>query len=304
MSRDAVILFISRVTSAASTLLVLAVAARLRSPEELGLIATGLTLGLALAILPEAGMTALYIREVVRDPSRTAAFLAAMVAIRVVTLPLAIIGAGIIAVAIAGAGASIVLLVAIGPAIQQVGELSRATFLAHHRIALASAHTIVENVLWAGVIIVGLVAGEELSPTFAAADVVLVLVALLGFVLVRMVVGVRLVLPGRPEVDRLVRQAGPFAVFSALAVVVLRVDAVFIGLLMADGVVAVGLYYAASRVAAMGDYMSEIGGALDLPGAGADVPGRPAGRRPAPVGGTWSDHATRDPDGGRAHPVR
>ena len=54
--------------SALTTVVVLAIVARSGDPGELGLVAVGLTVGLVLAVISEAGLSALLIREVARAP--------------------------------------------------------------------------------------------------------------------------------------------------------------------------------------------------------------------------------------------
>jgi O-antigen/teichoic acid export membrane protein len=278
-SRDALLLFASRVLAAGTTLVVLAAVARLRTPEDLGLVAIGLTLGLALAILPEAGMTALYIREVVRAPQRSSGLLGAMLAIRAISLPIGIGIAAILAIAIAGDQAPVVLLVALGPAVQQVGELGRATFLAHRRIPVASVMSIVENLAWVAIILGALAADVDLAGTFAAADLALVIAAVAQLTLVPVVLRIRIARPSRSDLAGLLRQAGPFAGFSALALVALRSDTVFIGLLLPNGLAAVGAYYAATRIAGLGEYVSEAIGRTVFPELARHYPGDPSSVR-------------------------
>jgi O-antigen/teichoic acid export membrane protein len=88
VTRDAGFLFIGRVVSALTTVIVLAIIARTSSLEDLGVVALGLTVGLALAVLPEAGLTALFVYDIAGHPERTGRLLGAMLVIRAVALPL------------------------------------------------------------------------------------------------------------------------------------------------------------------------------------------------------------------------
>ena len=94
MSRDAAMLLAARVISALTTVVVLAIVARSGDPAELGLVAVGLTVGLVLAVISEAGLSALLIREVARAPEESGELLTAILLTRVVALPLALAGNG------------------------------------------------------------------------------------------------------------------------------------------------------------------------------------------------------------------
>ena len=54
MRLNAIFLLVGRVVSAITTVLVLAIMARARSADDLGVVSLGLTVSLALAVLPEA----------------------------------------------------------------------------------------------------------------------------------------------------------------------------------------------------------------------------------------------------------
>lgn len=275
MTSNALILLAARIIAAATTLVALALVARLRTPEDLGVVALGLTFGLALAIIPEAGMTALFIREVVRAPSRTPRLLGAMLVIRSATLPGVTVIVGVLALLLLGDAALVVLVVALGPGIQQVGELARATFVAHGRIPVASVHTIAENLAWLGVITAALYSGQSLLVAFLLADATLVGVEIIGFAVISVLLRLPIVLPARADVDGLLRQAAPFAGFGAIAVVALRSDTIFVGGLLAGGLATVGAYYAASRIAAAGEYVSEAVGRSVYPEMARHHPHRP-----------------------------
>jgi O-antigen/teichoic acid export membrane protein len=192
MSRDALVLFVARVISAFSTVAVLAIVARLGDPVALGIVALGLTIGLALAVFSEAGLTALLIREVARDPDRSGTVLTAILLTRAVALPAVLLIAGLFLANTYPADAALILLVALGPAIQQVGELARSVFIARKRIPVASAHSIVENVAWLSAIAIGVSTGSDLAMSFTAAAAAVVLIDIGAFVLLRAVLGVRL----------------------------------------------------------------------------------------------------------------
>ena len=111
-----------------------------------------MTVGLTLAVLSEAGLTALFIYDIADAPERSSPLLGAMVVIRAVTLPAVAIVTGILVLIAYPEVGRTIMIVALGPALQQVSELARSVFIARRRMAIASAHSIVENVAWAGVI--------------------------------------------------------------------------------------------------------------------------------------------------------
>ncbi len=257
MRRDASFLLVGRVVSAITTVLVLSIIARTRSADDLGVVGLGLTVSLALAVLPEAGLTALFIRESATDPRRTGRLLGAMLAIRIVTLPIGLVAISAIVVLAYPRDATTIMLVALGPAIQQVSELGRAVFIAQERMAVAGAHIVAENVAWLGVIALSLWSGMSLDEAFGLAAVALAASAVLAFVLVIVLTRVRPVIPSRADIRSLLRQGGSFASFSALAVVGARMDTFLVGLLSPQGLAVVGIYYAVTRLVGIAEYHPE-----------------------------------------------
>lgn len=257
MRRDASYLLAGRVVSAITTVLVLSIIARTRSADDLGVVGLGLTVSLALAVLPEAGLTALFIRESATNPGRTGRLLGAMIAVRLVTLPIGLVAISAIVVLAYPQDAVTIMLVALGPAIQQVSELGRAVFIAQERMAVAGAHVVAENVAWLGAIALSLSAGMSLDETFGVAAVVLAASAVLAFVLVIALTRVRPLVPSRGDVRSLLQQGGSFASFSALAVVGARMDTFLVGLLSPQGLAVVGIYYAVTRLVGIAEYHPE-----------------------------------------------
>jgi O-antigen/teichoic acid export membrane protein len=257
LTRDAGFLFAGRVVSAFTTVLVLALIARTSTLEELGVVALGLTMSLALAVLPEAGLTSLFIYDIARSPGRTGTLLGAMLVIRAVALPLVSVAIGVLVVLAYPDDARTIMIVALSPALQQISELARSVFIARRRMAISSAHSIVENVAWASTIAAGLTAGMTLEGMFAAAAVVVAICAGAAFILVAVLEGVHPAIPARTDVGGLLRQAGPFTAFSTLAVVAARMDTVLIGLLLPGGIAIAGAYYTVARLAAAAEYLPE-----------------------------------------------
>lgn len=257
MRLDAIFLLVGRVVSAITTVLVLAIIARTQSADDLGVVSLGLTVSLALAVLPEAGLTALFVRECARSPERTGPLLAAMIAIRLVTLPIGFVAiSGIVLLAYPSVAGTI-MLVALGPALQQISELGRAVFISRQRMAVASAHTVAENIAWLGAVALGLGAGLGLDGAFAAAAVVMAVSAAIAITLVIVVARVRPEIPRIGEVRWLLRQAGPFISFSALTVVDARMDTFLLGVLLPEGLAVAGIYYATTRLVGVAEYLPE-----------------------------------------------
>ncbi len=257
MNRDAGFLFVGRVVSAITTVLVLAIVARTSTLEELGVVALGLTVSLALAVLPEAGLTALFIYDIAGNAERTGRLLGAMLAIRAVALPLVFVAIGLLVALAYPDQASTIMIIALGPALQQVSELARSVFIARRRMAIASAHSIVENVAWAGAIAIGLTTGTAIDAAFAAAAVVVALSAVAAFGLVALLEHRRPEIPSRADIAGILGQAGPFTAFSTLAVVAARMDTVLIGILAPGGIATAGAYYTIARLAAAAEYLPE-----------------------------------------------
>ena len=257
MTRDAGFLLAGRVVSAFTTVFVLALIARVRTDQELGVVALGLALSLALAVLPEAGLTSLFIYDSATEPSRTGRLLGALLVMRAVALPLVAVALGLVVAVAYPHDASTMMIIAIGPAIQQISELGRSVFIARGRMAIASAHSIVENLAWAGAIGACIALGTSLDVMFAAAALAVIACVLVIFGLVALL---EHVLPGRPtrsDLASLMSRAGPFAAFSTLAVVGARMDTFLIGLLLPGGVAVAGAYYAVARLVAAAEYVPE-----------------------------------------------
>ena len=133
------------------------------------------------------------------------------------------------------AGADAIFLIALGPAIQQIGELARAVLIARGRIFVASAHSMVENIAWLAAVVGGFGAGMDVIPTFLLAGVVLVLVDVAAYAMLAIVLRTGVARPSRGELRELMGQAGPFVGFSTLTFLASRSDTLLIGLLLPNG---------------------------------------------------------------------
>lgn len=257
MTRDAGFLLAGRVVSAFTTVLVLALIARVRTEEELGVVALGLTLSLALAVLPEAGLTSLFIYDSATEPARTGRMLGSLLLLRGVTLPPVAVALGVIVAVAYPNHALTMMTIAVGPALQQISELGRSVFIARGRMAVASAHSIAENVAWAGAIAAGAALGTSLNVMFAAAALAVIASMIAIFGLAALLEHVVPDPPTRSDLTSIVRRGGSFAVFSTLAVVGARMDTFLIGLMLPGGVAVAGAYYAIARLVAAAEYVPD-----------------------------------------------
>jgi O-antigen/teichoic acid export membrane protein len=153
--------------------------------------------------------------------------------------------------------AGTIVLIALGPALQQVAELGRAVFISRQRMAVAGSHTVVENVVWAGTIAICLRSGVDLDGTFAIATAAMAGSGAVSFALVMLLARVRPEKPAAGEVRWLLRQAGPFTSFSALVVLDARMDTVLLGLLLPQGLAIAGAYYAVTRLVGVAEYLPD-----------------------------------------------
>src|SRR5215212_7108134 len=92
LPRSAGLLLAARLTSAATTLVALALISRLRGADALGAVGVGWALGAIAAAISEAGTNSLLIREVSRRAGDAPLYLGAGFLIRLVTIPLTLLG--------------------------------------------------------------------------------------------------------------------------------------------------------------------------------------------------------------------
>lgn len=257
MTPNAMAMVLARMWSALTTVAILAIVARTRSGDELGAVALGLSVGLALAVLPDGGLTSLFIREASRRHHRTGSLLGAVLVVRAVSLPTFVIFAWVLVANAFPVYATAIVVIALNQGIQQVGELARAAFISRGRMFVAAGLSALENLLWLVATGAALLAGVDLVASFAIGAVTLAIVDTGGFVLVRRLLHVSPLLPSRQDMITLVRDARSFAIFSTLAVLAARADIILIGLLLPTGLVAVGAYYAAARLVEAAEYLPD-----------------------------------------------
>lgn len=257
MRSDAALLFASRVTSAATTVVALVLIAQLRGAEALGAVSAGLAIGGIAAMATDAGLSALLIRESSRRPHEAGLYLGAGLAVRVVSVPVALLVVWYLGYAMAPDLGAVIALSGAGLIGQQTAELTRSVFIARQRMSVASVHAILENVLWIGVVAIGVVSGLALDLTFLLALGVWVASSLAGIVAVRILAGVTPAMPGTRLMAWL-RAARPLAGHSILALAVTRLDPILLGLFATGASLeTAGGFFAASRLLAAFDYLPE-----------------------------------------------
>ena len=258
MSRNAALLLAARVTSALTTLAVLSFVARLRGPDDLGLVAVGLASGAILATLSDVGLGPLLVREGARDEARTGALLGALLLVRLAIVPLVLLGAWLVLDAAFGADAPVVWIVAAGLVFQQWAELGRSVFLSRLRVGLMAAHSMVENLAWLAVIAVLLATEATLIEAFSGGLAVFAVSLVVGLAMVRLLLGVRPHLPTALGARGLIVDAAPFALFGTLNTAYTRIDTILVGLFVpGTALVAAGTYFAASRLVGAFEYLPE-----------------------------------------------
>jgi len=167
MRRNALLLLFARLVSAGTTLVMLALVARLRGGEALGAVGIGFAAGAIAAAISDLGLSSLLVREAARRPDAAARYLGAGLAVRLVSVPFLLAAIWVAGGAIAPGNGLVVVLAAAGLIGQQAAELTRAVFIAHQRMVIVSAHATFENVAWLAVIVAGLVGGATLEATLS-----------------------------------------------------------------------------------------------------------------------------------------
>jgi O-antigen/teichoic acid export membrane protein len=262
--RTTAVLLAARLVSAMSTLVVLAVVARTRGIEALGIGALGVVTGTLLATVAEAGTNSLIIREVARDRVGSSGLLGSILLFRVLSLPLTVLLAAPLFVYAFGGNGLLVLLFAVPFVLQQATELARSLLLAVDRPYAASAHGIAENLAWGVAIVGALAAGADLYAAAAGGLGAVLLSAVLGSLMVYRA-GVRAGWPTRADLRRGVQLALPFAACSLVTVAALRLDVVLVGILVPSGIAAAGAYFAVARIIASAEYLPETMGRAMYP---------------------------------------
>lgn len=258
MSRNAALLFAARLTSAVTTLAVLALISNLRGSEALGLVAVGFASGQIFAVLSELGLANYLIREGARNAAVVPALLGAMLTVRAVTLPIALLGLWAVATLLSPHDANSVWFAGAGLVVQSAADLARATSLSQRRGELFALHAIPENLGWVAIITTLLVMGFPLSGALAGGTAFLSTSVFVGIALIRWRLGLRPRFGSLASVRDLLRNATPYALFSVLATAQSRLDTVLVGAFVSTAsIVAAGAYFSSTRLLAAFEYLPE-----------------------------------------------
>lgn len=287
MTANAGFLLLARVVSAATTVLVLAIVGRTLGADALGVVGVGFAIGAIAAVLSDLGSTSLFVREAARRADRAGSLLLAALAIRIVTVPIVIAGAWLVATVAFPASVPTIVLVAGGLVAQQAAEATRFVFLARQRMSVSAAHVIVENVGWAVAIGAILATGGGLPAAFSAGALVLTASIGVGLALAWRLAGVRPRRLSRAAIGELIGQARPFVAFNVLGIAYSRIDTLLVGLLAPVGALAAaGAYFASARLVAAFEYLPDAVSraifpelskrAVDAPATAAPLLGRAA----------------------------
>ncbi len=265
VARKTVPLLVARLAGAGTTLVVLAVVARQRGAEELGAVAIGLTVGTLLGAASEASMGLLLVREIARAPDCSGRYLAALLALRAILLPLTTaLAALFVAYAFPGQGLEI-MIVALNIAVQQVADTGRGVFIAFNRMMVAGIHGTVENLVWLAVIWIALDRGVSTTVAFDLGLAVMC-ISSAGIVALAWAFGWPLRMFRRDDVRAILRELPVFEAFSMASAASQRIDTILIGVLLPTGAVAAaGAYYAATRLVTAFEYFPSTVGRAVLP---------------------------------------
>lgn len=257
MTRSVLALYIGRLVSAGTTVLLLAVVGRLRGADDLGIVGVGMATGALLAALTEQGASMLVVRALAHRPERARQIVGGLTLVRAVAVPVGVaLTYGLMALLFPGYALAITLAAA-WLAVQQSTELTRSVLVWGGRASMSGLHTSVENLAWVGVMTVLLRAHASLEVAFAAGLAVLFCSLLVGFVLVRILLGWFPTFPTIQDLRQLLRDTPPFTAFVVLGQLYSRVDTLLIGALLPGGLEAAGAYFAAMRLIAGLEYLPD-----------------------------------------------
>lgn len=125
MTRSVLALYIGRLVSAGTTVLLLAVVGRLRGADDLGIVGVGMATGALLAALTEQGASMLVVRALAHRPERARQIVGGLTLVRAVAVPVGVaLTYGLMALLFPGYALAITLAAA-WLAVQQSTELTR-----------------------------------------------------------------------------------------------------------------------------------------------------------------------------------
>jgi len=258
MRGGALLLLAARLVSAATTLIVLAVAGRV-NPDQLGAIGIGAAAGAIAAALVDAGAGALLIRETSRHPDELGSMLGFGLCVEAITGPVIVAATGAILAMLFGGAWPVMLGMAAALVVQQVAELTRSCFIASRRFGVSAAHSVVENTVWLAVVLGLLVTGVQLAAALLAGVGVMALSVVAGVGLVRSMLRTWPKVPDLAATWRLGAALRPFVAFNVLGIAYGRLDTILVGaLLPTAALVEAGVYFTASRVMATAEFVPDV----------------------------------------------
>jgi O-antigen/teichoic acid export membrane protein len=257
MKRSVVALYIGRLISAATTVLLLAIVGRLKGADDLGIVGVGMASGALLASLTEQGASMLVVRALAHRPERKQQIVGGLTIVRSVAVPVGVVLTyGLMSLVFPGHALAITLAAA-WLAVQQSTELTRAVLVWGGRAGISGLHTSVENLTWVGVMSILLLVHAPLEVAFAGGLAVLLCSLLAGYCLVRILLGWFPAIPTAEDLRQLLRDTPPFTAFVVLGQLYSRVDTLLIGALLPGGLEAAGAYFAAMRLIAGLEYLPD-----------------------------------------------
>jgi O-antigen/teichoic acid export membrane protein len=258
VKRNAAFLLAARLISAGTTLALLSYVGHTQGGAALGVLGVGLAMGALLSAITDTGTASLLIREGAREPRDLGRLLVAMAIWRVVLLPIAAGALWFTIAATISTRPTAVFLVALGLAVQQFSELTRAVFVARQDMHVSSLHSAAENLCWLLVTVGLLAGGASLEMAFGAGVLVFVASTAVGISLIVIYHVPDLEIPALADLRRLFRELAPFAAFMVVGVAYSGIDTLLVGALVPVGALPVaGAYASAARLLAGLEYIPE-----------------------------------------------
>lgn len=254
---NAGLLFLGRLCSAGTTLVLLAAIGHGRGGEALASVAIGMALGTIVATVSDGGLGSLFVRESIRAAALRDGLWTLLLLIRVVTVA-AMLPVILIIAPVFGTDTETVFWAGSGLLFQQAAEMSRSVFIAQGRMHVAAYHTIIENLSWLLVTMTLLLDDQPLHVAVAGGAGVLFLSWQAGIVLALRAGHLRLRWPSRGLTAATARQARPFLLFACVGILYSRLDGLLLAHLAPEGsIVIVGAFLSAQRLLGAFEYVAE-----------------------------------------------
>jgi O-antigen/teichoic acid export membrane protein len=256
MTRKALAIYVGRLFSSGSTVLLLAAVGRRLGADALGVVGIGMAAGILLSAVTDGAANLLVVRTLARS-SNAAQIVGAVTLFRLVSVPIGLACALVVLTLWLPSYAVAIWLACGWVTIQQFTEVSRSVLVWADRVGWAALHTSVENLIWVGVMLALLLAGCPIEVVFAGGLAVIVLSSAVGFVLLRLLLGWFPARPSMAAAREVLSDFPPFVAYSILGGLYARVDTILIGALLPGGVAVAGAYFAAMRLVAGLEYLPD-----------------------------------------------